>query len=174
MLLSISAHPFFCYHPATRRMKGEWIQEDIATYLCKWTMSTFICSQSWFMFVSISEDEMTNRLSEFWSNIKFLWGLGLLAMRCSDETAAVLCCNQRNEYTIPIVTLTCNHARDRQFRTTRTAIQLATLILPQSTRWYQFPRETKMTFYGLTACSNKSIDHTSRTNLTTKGFELYT
>ena len=74
MLLSISAHPFFCY-PATRRMKGERIQEDIATYLCKWTMSTFICSQSWFMFVSISEDEMTNRLSEFWSNIKFLWGL---------------------------------------------------------------------------------------------------
>ena len=75
--------------------------------------------------------KMTNRLSElFWSNIKFLWGLGLLAMRCSDETAAVLCCNQRNEYTIPIVTLTCNHARDRQFRTTRT-IQLATLLLQQ-------------------------------------------
>ena len=51
MLLSSSAHPFFCY-------PSEWkgsSQEDIATYLCKWTMSTFICSQSWFMFVSISE-----------------------------------------------------------------------------------------------------------------------
>ena len=41
-----------------------------------------------------------------------------LGVTFGDETAAVLCCNQRNEYTIPIVTLTCNHAR--QFRTTRT------------------------------------------------------
>ena len=161
MLLSISAHPFFCY-PATRRMKGERIQEDIATYLCKWTMSTFICSQSWFMFVSISEQQNDQQIVRVLKQHKIPLGFGLLAMRCSDETAAVLCCNQRNEYTIPIVTLTCNHARDRQFRTTRTAIQLATLILPPSTRWYQFPRETKITFYGLTACSNKSIDHTSR------------
>ena len=121
MLLSISAHPFFCY-PATRRMKGERIQEDIATYLCKWTMSTFICSQSWFMFVSISEQQNDQQIVRVLKQHKIPLGFGLLAMRCSDETAAVLCCNQRNEYTIPIVTLTCNHARDRQFRTTRTAI----------------------------------------------------
>ena len=69
--------------------------------------------------VSVWVPKMTNRLYTVERKMKqHKIPLGFESSNCSDETAAVLCCNQRNEYTIPIVTLTCNHAR--QFRTTRT------------------------------------------------------
>ena len=72
-----------------------------------------------FLSLCVWVPKMTNRLYTVERKMKqHKIPLGFESSNCSDETAAVLCCNQRNEYTIPIVTLTCNHAR--QFRTTRT------------------------------------------------------
>ena len=76
MLLSISAHPFFCY-PAT--ILGEWKGSGSKRTLLL-TYANGQCQLSSAAKADLClclflNSKMTNRLSEFWSNIKFLWGL---------------------------------------------------------------------------------------------------
>ena len=117
MLLSSSAHPFFCY--PFRNERGVARRTLLLTYANGQCQLSSAAKADLCLSISVWVPKMTNRLYTVERKMKqHKIPLGFESSNCSDETAAVLCCNQRNEYTIPIVTLTCNHAR--QFRTTRT------------------------------------------------------